>query len=281
MLLWKRPKPPLGFGRRAKPLRRTVRLQVASGRKPDFSPALWRDYKDQFSGAQERKCAFCEVLETTYVGAVEHLRPKGSLEALSADRATWGTENPQTSNVEGRRPESLSETGYWWLAYSWSNWLFACERCNTAWKKAIFPLLAGSQRWNQPWPRVREQALVLDPYGKADPALHLTFDSLGQIEAVAGSDMGFETIRTLGLDRESLRKKRFEKVQRAYRTISRLHQAHTEDEIRTCCADLVEMGRKEYEHAGMVRILVRQKLDISWEVLEMEFGRDSDRAPGT
>ncbi len=77
----------------------------------------------------------------------------------------------------------------------------------------------------------------------------------------------------LGLDRESLRSKRAEKAKRVYALIERIHQSMIDEEIRASCADLVELGNDGYEHAGMVRILVRQKLDISWDFLEREFGR--------
>lgn len=272
MLLWTRPKPPNGYYGRARQARQQIAKLLRSGSKLEFQD-WWRSYKSNFSEAQNRKCAFCEVLETTFVGAIEHFRPKSALEELLDDPETWGREDPHTSNVQGRQPRRVSSVAYWWLAYSWHNWLFACERCNSAWKKALFPLSAGSRRWLTPWPRVREQALLLDPYGKEDPAGHLTFDSLGQVEAMPNSDQGFETIRTLGLDRESLRSKRAEKAKRVYALIERIHQSMIDEEIRASCADLVELGNDGYEHAGMVRILVRQKLDISWDFLEREFGR--------
>lgn len=275
MLLWQRPRLPAGFCKRVRPHRKVVGQAVGSQQRPRFEPELWGDYKEPFSRAQHRKCAFCEVQETTYVGNVDHWRPKAKIEALPADPAEWGHELPNTSNVQGRRPVEERPLGYWWLAYSWHNWLLVCERCNTAWKKALFPIAEGSPRWDKPWPRIREEVLLLDPYGEDDPAEHLTFDRFGQIEAVAGSVKGAETIKTLGLDRESLRNKRQEKAARAFQLIDRINRAKDQHEIADACIALAEMGRQEYEHAGMIRILVQQKLGFRWSEFEQSWNTET------
>ena len=42
--------------------------------------------------------------------------------------------------------EEPSHPGYWWLAYDWANYLYACKPCNEAHKKNHFPLLSGGIR---------------------------------------------------------------------------------------------------------------------------------------
>jgi len=57
------------------------------------------------------KCAYCESdILATYVGDIEHFRPKGEIEELKA-----------TGN---------SKPGYYWLAADWHNLLLSCRNCN-------------------------------------------------------------------------------------------------------------------------------------------------------
>jgi uncharacterized protein (TIGR02646 family) len=57
------------------------------------------------------KCAYCEsTFLKTYVGDIEHFRPKGEIEELKA-----------TGN---------SKPGYYWLAADWYNLLLSCRNCN-------------------------------------------------------------------------------------------------------------------------------------------------------
>ncbi|WP_298420668.1 retron system putative HNH endonuclease [uncultured Kordia sp.] len=57
------------------------------------------------------KCAYCECdILATYVGDIEHFRPKGEIEELKA-----------TGN---------SKPGYYWLAADWNNLLLSCRNCN-------------------------------------------------------------------------------------------------------------------------------------------------------
>ncbi len=130
MLLFRRPPEPPGFDQRMAPHRRRVEASVEAGERPEFEPA-WRSYKAHFARAQYGKCGYCEALAlATGVGDVEHFRPKGEVSELGDDPETWGRERRGLANVEGRKTRRVSERGYWWLAYTWENWLLACERCN-------------------------------------------------------------------------------------------------------------------------------------------------------
>jgi uncharacterized protein (TIGR02646 family) len=125
--------------------------------KPQRAIYAARDVKQQLRADQNQKCAYCE---TCFVhsspGDVEHYRPKA------------GYRQAATSRVQG--------PGYYWLAYDWQNLLFACEDCNRARKRQLFPLA------NDPTSRARthhdnltqEAPLLLNP-AAVDPAAHLTF----------------------------------------------------------------------------------------------------------
>lgn len=273
MLRFERPPKPDDFDDRTREARAQVERDIEAGRKPDFQPPIWKKYKRLFAAAQYGKCAYCETKAlASQAGAVEHFRPKSAVSELDDDPTTWGREKPGLSNVEGRRPRVLSDRGYWWLAYDWSNLLLACERCNTAWKGTLFPV-AERPRTLPPRPDVTETPLLLDPFGGENPADHLRFDEFGFVEAREGSRVGLETIRTLGLDRESLREARQEKARKTFqlaRHVKTMLESGERalDDVVDEILESVEMGREAYSHAGMVRTILEQELGIDWSELE-------------
>ncbi len=264
MLLFRRPSEPEGFAETMRPFREGVEASVRAGDKPTFKDA-WRPYKQSLAQAQHSKCGYCEVITTT-IGDVEHFRPKGSISELYEDPTTWGRERPALANVEGRRTRRVSDQGYWWLAYSWTNFLFACERCNRAWKKDLFPVKE-APRTLPPEAINSETPLLLDPYGTENLSRHLRFSDLGQVEAHDHSQLGFETIRTLGLDRETLQSAREEKAKKVHSRVQALRQAEG-DKLDVILREVLEMGSARYPHAGMVRIVFEQATGLSWSVLE-------------
>jgi hypothetical protein len=97
--------------------------------------------------------------------AVDHFRPKNSV------------------------AECKGHTGYWWLAFDWTNYRFSCTFCNTygsrqargteGGKHNHFPLWDDSRRAWKPKDRLlSEQPLLLDPISASDPPL-LWFDPDG------------------------------------------------------------------------------------------------------
>lgn len=78
---------------------------LASG---DFKKSYWKPAKDALSAETFGKCAYCEasVKDVAY-GDVEHYRPKSK---------------------------------YWWLAYCYDNYMFACTICNQVHKSDHFPV---------------------------------------------------------------------------------------------------------------------------------------------
>jgi len=110
--------------------------------------------------------------------------------------------------------------------------------------------------------------LLLDPYGDELPSEHLRFGDFGQVEAVPESRKGFETIRTLGLDRESLRRSREEKAQKTLQLLKALDSDPPDSRLGEILADLIRLGDERYVHAGMVRIIVEGWLGLPWAELE-------------
>lgn len=139
--------------------------------------------------AQRYKCCYCERRIDRCFNDVEHFRPK--------TRAHRGPGRPNH--------------GYWWLAWTWENLLFACPPCNRKHKKNEFPLAPGSRilpaRRSPPGP---EASLLIDP-SVEDPIDHIQFRRvlIGGREkwfpfARGGSERGKRTIRVLKLARPTL-----------------------------------------------------------------------------
>ena len=140
---------------------------------------------------QNYKCCFCELLEQHEYNDVEHYRPKAEL-----------------TRTEG----GLKLPGYWWLAWTWANLMFACQSCNRTYKKTLFPLDTGSVplRSSQR-PPGREKPLLIDPF-QEDPIEHIQFRSTRIDRRLFwlpfprnGSKKGFWTIKIAGLGRDTLR----------------------------------------------------------------------------
>ncbi|EDP95126.1 hypothetical protein KAOT1_06572 [Kordia algicida OT-1] len=107
------------------------------------------------------KCAYCESdILVTYVGDIEHFRPKGEIEELKA-----------TGN---------SKPGYYWLAANWDNLLLSCRNCNQKSKQRTasddrlnslgkmnqFPLFDETKRARSPEDNFQEEEkvrLLLNP----------------------------------------------------------------------------------------------------------------------
>lgn len=107
---------------------------------------------------QHNKCAFCEISNDECGSPVEHFRPK-----LGAEEKIGGV---------WRRVS----THYWWLAWTWENLLFACERCNKSGNKGNkFPIRSSGSRvapppspYTYPIPLIHyncaaEDRLLIDP----------------------------------------------------------------------------------------------------------------------
>lgn len=273
MLSFRRPPEPEHFERRVRSARAAVAALVSRGVCPrsDQFEGRWKEFRAHFVKAQRSKCAYCErdVTSTSY-GDVEHVRPKAGVQELTAERARWGEET-EGGNVVGRSPREVSSWGYHWLAYTWTNYVLACAKCNRAWKKNLFPL-AGGPRLLPPSSKP-ETPLLLHPFEGPDPVKHLAFDDLGQISARDRSRHGEATIRTCGLHREALRCRR-EEVARTVLPILLALESASSEETGALLDRIEELGAARREHAGMVRSMFEVHFKVDWTEC---FGDDDAR----
>lgn len=124
---------------------------------------LWSEVKEHYRKLSCDKCWYCETSTHRIPGDIDHYRPKGRVAK---------TEHP----------------GYWWLAFDWRNWRFACRYCNSQFtdpetglvggKGDHFPLLDGEKyrisRECDYEDLYQEDPCLLDPTEPGDPQL-LTF----------------------------------------------------------------------------------------------------------
>lgn len=149
--------------------------------------SLWRQ--------QHFKCCYCEQKIRRAYNDVEHHRPKARAD---------------------RRPGSDETHGYWWLAFSWSNLLFACPSCNRTGKNTQFPLRHASGVLRpEDEPPGEEQPLLLDPAGPENPVDHIRFSLRSSggsqswwAEPRDGSIKGLWTIDVCDLNSQELRELR-------------------------------------------------------------------------
>lgn len=137
---------------------------------------------------QYGKCCYCERYPDT--GHLEHFRPKSKAV---------------------RKPGHPSGEGYYWLAWTWDNLLFACSRCNLQ-KNTLFPLAPGCKVLEpEEKPPGSEHPLLIDPGGSMDPFEHIQF----RLVEEAGTDRwkafprhgslhGYRTIKDLNLNGQGL-----------------------------------------------------------------------------
>jgi hypothetical protein len=96
-------------------------LELIQGRAAgtlEFNANVWKLAKPQLKRETGGKCAYCESpTDTVAHGDVEHYRPKSK---------------------------------YWWLAYCYDNYLYACQICNQVHKGDEFPVHASTGMWTGP-----------------------------------------------------------------------------------------------------------------------------------
>jgi hypothetical protein len=104
-----------GAGRIAKSLEL---IEGRTGGTLEFKSTVWKAAKPQLKLETGGKCAYCESpTDTVAHGDVEHFRPKSK---------------------------------YWWLAYCYDNYVYACQICNQVHKGDEFPIFASAGPWAGP-----------------------------------------------------------------------------------------------------------------------------------
>lgn len=93
---------------RDKQLLLAQRSFLQTSKKISYSSDYWKKAKVQLKAETEGKCAYCEAnAQVVAHGDVEHYRPKSV---------------------------------YWWLAYTYDNYLYSCQICNQVYKSDNFPI---------------------------------------------------------------------------------------------------------------------------------------------
>ena len=126
---------------------------------------IWRDASQFLKKISNEKCWYCESDETRSDMPVDHFRPKNSV------------------------AECPDHPGYWWLAFDWQNYRYACTFCNsrrvdvenktTGGKQDHFPITEPPARaMNEDDNWQSERPVLLDPLIEEDTLL-LTFHENG------------------------------------------------------------------------------------------------------
>lgn len=99
-------------------LHKFIANELNSDSKEKWDSTIWKEAKAQLLTESNNKCAYCETpTRVVAYGDVEHFRPKSI---------------------------------YWWLAYSYDNYLVSCTACNQEYKKDFFEIHPGSTRMKAP-----------------------------------------------------------------------------------------------------------------------------------
>jgi uncharacterized protein (TIGR02646 family) len=200
---------------------KTIESMSAKRRKSHInSNAKWQQLSKCLGDLLNGKCWYCESIIKRSATPIDHFRPK--------------------NNVK----EAPKHGGYWWLAYEWKNYRFACTHCNTfgtAQKRGIaggkndcFPLWDEKHRATGPRPSrlvpdpiEAELPILLDPFNDADPGL-LWFDEDGSISPhpkLCANKNGVkykradESIKIYGLYQDDLKERRGKHLEKIAETL--------------------------------------------------------------
>ena len=197
------------------------------------------------------KCAYCETPLAEVGWNVEHYRPK----ALVAERP--------------------DHPGYYWLTYTWTNLVPACEPCNqrrkdpphwdapsggaTGGKAAQFPVDDERKRAMKPGdPLSLELPYLLDPC-EDEPSWYIRFDPQGNIEAIDDDPFGAETIRICHLWRYRLTRRRAKVIARMVELLELRADAQTSGNVvvvRRVDELIARQIAPDAEHAGVSRAVL-------------------------
>lgn len=273
MLSFVRPSPHHEFAAEALKLLDEVRGAVKTRGEPhsdDFERrGLWsgswkRDgrHKKALAGAgvERAKCAWCERFrDVSHDLDVEHYRPKVRVTRWDGDPAVVSDTPPKEVDLG---------PGYWWLGFSWENYLLSCKACNQKWKRNLFPA-------REPRPahvegvEATEQPLLLDPSKPFKISEHFRWTMGAIMEGV--SLEGRATIITCGLNRRPLVAERVKLVPVLSRVlsdlVSSLRLGDTTARNRGI-GELAALGSRDSEFTSMVRWFAERALGPGWGEIE-------------
>jgi hypothetical protein len=244
------------------PKRGELERELIERHRREVAPrsGVWKAAKAQLKLESGGKCGYCEGKAAHVAhGDVEHFRPK---------------------------------TIYWWLAYCYDNYVFACQICNQSHKGSNFPL--GGARLPEPQTPAdlaelvasiapdpldagavdafraaarAERAGLPDPYD-ANPERFFAWrpdDVLREVEVLPrprarGARAAHDAaVRFLGLNREELLRWRYETYEVAVLLADTIESPQVDAGLRARSENrLRRMMAVEGEFAGMVRFVVRE-----------------------
>jgi len=212
------------------------------------------------AGVVSAKCAWCErIRDVSRELDVEHHRPKVAV-------TEWAGQPLLVSDVP---PEEIDVgPGYWWLAFSWTNYSLSCKACNQEWKRNLFPVAAPRAACLEGVERT-EQPLLLDPCAPFRTADHFEWT----VDAVMNglTPEGRATIITCGLNRSPLVALRLKVAQDARALLKQLLGAirrRDAAEARRGLQELGNLGSRSREFAGMVRWYAEKAMRREWHQIE-------------
>jgi hypothetical protein len=230
---------------KGKPKRRAhIAAYNRGARTFSFDSKIYRHntVKEALIKAQYDKCFLCES-KITHIsfGDVEHFRPKAAYRQSVSD--------------------PLQKPGYYWLAYEWSNLFLACQLCNQLFKKNLFPLANPSARAISHRHKVaREKSLFIDP-SVENPEEYISFRKEVPYP-INDNPKGKTTITDLGLKRQKLNEKRFERYEIleqlyliAFRTPAIPESERAKDLLAKAALD-------DAEYASMARAAIKAKFTL-------------------
>jgi hypothetical protein len=155
----------------------------------DANDGFWRDarIRDWLLNQFSNKCWYTEAEESISPIHVDHFRPKGRVRNLNGSY----------------------ETGYWWLAFNWKNFVIAGHLINSK-KSDIFPIIEGENRAPANCSEIQlklEGAVLIDPLTDQTRLISYDRDDDGCIAVLAGDIDDVDkfkaekTIEILGLNR--------------------------------------------------------------------------------
>jgi len=231
--------------------------------------SVWKKAKKQLKAESFGKCAYCESsTDTVAHGDVEHFRPKSE---------------------------------YWWLAYCFDNYTFACQICNQSYKGSNFPrsgtgltapelaesftdaALGAMAEGLCPDPLdeaslsahnvalAKERAHLPDPYAvDPEPLFAWVADSvLKEVEVkarstrVASKRAFAAAVDFLGLNRDELMRRRYKVYEVAKAFVDVLAATDVPTSVRDLATEqLKKLMHESAEYAGMVRYFV----NVEWKL---------------
>ncbi len=201
------------------------------------------EVKEALKTIQHDKCFLCEsrISHISY-GDVEHFRPKAGV----------------CQNLK----DKMSETGYYWLAYEWSNLFLACQICNQRFKKNLFPLEDRNKRSKSHSDDLSQEKHLFIKPDEENPEKHISFHG---VFPYAEDRKGEITIQHAGLKRKELRESRSElysKLKSLFNVVS-MHPDYPPDKKQRAIEKLQEELKKcvsqQHQYSSMFKSAIRDK----------------------